>query len=177
MILNDKWLLENQDVLTPFTPVKVKEGFSYGVGSFGYDVRLADEFRIFTAIHTGIIDPKNLTERQFISVSGMETIVIPANSFILGRTLEYVKMPKDVLALCIGKSTYARAGLIVNATPIEPGWEGHITLELVNPAPMPIKIYANEGIAQLLFFQGEAPANSYSGKYQGQTGVTIGKVL
>ena len=156
-----------------------KKIVSYGVSSYGYDVRCANEFKIFTNTHSSVVDPKNFDENSFIDLVADECI-IPPNSFALARTVEYFKIPRSVLTLCLGKSTYARCGIIVNVTPLEPEWEGHVTLEFSNTTPLPAKIYANEGACQFLFYKGEAPPEvSYkdrSGKYMKQTGVTLPKL-
>jgi dCTP deaminase len=147
---------------------------SYGTSSYGYDVRCADEFKIFTNVNSTIIDPKNFDEKAFVDFKG-DVCIIPPNSFALARTVEYFRIPKDVITICLGKSTYARCGIIVNVTPFEPGWEGYVTLEFSNTTPLPAKIYANEGCAQVLFFQGDEPCETTyadrNGKYQGQVGV------
>lgn len=151
---------------------------SYGTSSYGYDVRCADEFKIFTNVHSTVIDPKNFDPKSFVDFKG-DRCIIPPNSFALARTVEYFRVPRDILVVCLGKSTYARCGIIVNVTPLEPEWEGHITLEFSNTTPLPAVIYANEGVAQFLFFQADADdicEMSYKdrcGKYQGQTGVTL----
>ena len=151
---------------------------SYGTSSYGYDVRCAREFKVFTNVHSAIVDPKNFDERSFIDIVGDECI-IPPNSFALARTVEYFRIPRDVLTICLGKSTYARCGIIVNVTPLEPEWEGHVTLEFSNTTNLPARIYAGEGVAQMLFFESdEVCETSYKdrgGKYQGQTGVTLPK--
>ena len=150
---------------------------SFGQSSYGYDVRAADEWKVFTNVHSTIVDPKAFDERNFIDVSGKGHVIIPPNSFALARTVEYFKVPADILVICLGKSTYARCGIIVNVTPLEPGWEGHVTLEFSNTTPLPAKIYANEGVAQMLFLRADGPCiQTYAdrkGKYQGQTGVTL----
>ena len=152
---------------------------SYGTSSYGYDVRCAPEFKIFTNIHNTIVDPKDFAHNSFVDRK-TDCCIIPPNSFALARTVEYFRVPRDVLVICLGKSTYARCGIIVNVTPLEPGWEGHVTLEFSNTTPLPAKIYANEGIAQVLFFKGEEePEVSYkdkAGKYQKQQGVTLPKL-
>ena len=152
---------------------------SFGLSSYGYDARVSSEFKIFTNVNSEIVDPKNFKSSNFITKKG-SACIIPPNSFVLARTVEYFKIPKDVLVVCLGKSTYARCGIIVNVTPLEPGWEGHVTLEFSNTTPLPAKIYANEGVAQFIFLQGnEKPEVTYSdrkGKYMGQTGVTLPKV-
>ncbi|VAW73100.1 Deoxycytidine triphosphate deaminase [hydrothermal vent metagenome] len=151
---------------------------SYGTSSYGYDVRCAGEFKIFTNINSAIVDPKNFDDNSFVDVNA-DVCIIPPNSFALARTIEYFRIPRNVLTVCLGKSTYARCGIIVNVTPLEPEWEGHVTLEFSNTTPLPAKIYANEGVAQMLFFESdEVCETSYgdrSGKYQGQTGVTLPK--
>ena len=164
-------------MIEPFEPGQVRDGvISYGVSSYGYDIRVAPEFKVFTNVHNVVVDPKAFDPRSFVDVRE-DTCIIPPNSFALARTLEYFRMPRDVLAICVGKSTYARCGIVVNVTPLEPGWEGYLTIEISNTTPLPAKIYANEGIAQVLFFEGkEAPEVSYAdkkGKYQGQHGVTL----
>lgn len=165
-------------MIDPFTDRQVREGtISYGLSSFGYDIRVADEFRIFTPA-TGqltVVDPKSIDERAMMPYQG-EVCIVPPNSFALARTVEYFRIPRNVLTICLGKSTYARCGIIVNVTPFEPEWEGHVTIEISNTTPLPCKIYANEGIAQVLFFEGEQPEVSYAdrkGKYQAQTGITL----
>ena len=151
---------------------------SYGTSSYGYDVRCADEFKVFTNVHSTIVDPKKFDDKSFVDMTG-DSCIIPPNSFALARTVEYFRIPRDILVVCLGKSTYARCGIIVNVTPLEPEWEGHITLEFSNTTPLPARIYANEGIAQFLFFQADPDdicETSYAdrgGKYQGQTGVTL----
>ncbi len=151
---------------------------SYGTSSYGYDIRCAREFKIFTNVHSTIVDPKNFDEKSFVNFEG-DSCVIPPNSFALARSVEYLRIPRDILVVCVGKSTYARCGIICNVTPLEPEWEGHITLEFSNTTPLPAKIYANEGVAQLLFFQAdnddvcETSYKDRAGKYQGQTGVTL----
>ena len=176
----DKWIkkmaLEHR-MIEPFEDRQVRSGvISYGLSSYGYDIRVADEFKIFTNINSTVVDPKNFDARSFVDVKG-DACIIPPNSFALSRTVEYFRIPRDVLTVCVGKSTYARCGLIVNVTPFEPEWEGFVTLEISNTTPLPAKIYSNEGLAQLLFFQGdEVPEVTYamkSGKYQDQLGVTL----
>ena len=179
-VKSDRWIrrmaLEHR-MIEPFSDKQVREGVvSYGVSSYGYDVRIADEFKIFTNINSTIVDPKQFDPRSFVDFKG-DHCIIPPRSFALARTLEYFRIPADVLVVCVGKSTYARCGIIVNVTPLEPEWEGHLTLEISNTTPLPAKIYSNEGLAQLLFFQGdEVPEVTYAmkkGKYQGQQGVTL----
>ncbi|OHB20843.1 MAG: dCTP deaminase [Parcubacteria group bacterium RIFCSPLOWO2_01_FULL_48_18] len=172
--------LAQEGMITPFEEKLIREGvISYGLSSFGYDIRLADEFKIFTNVHSAIVDPKNFDPKSFIETRGVHCI-IPPNSFILARSYEYIKMPKNVLAICLGKSTYARCGLIVNVTPLEPGWEGYITMEISNTTPLPAKVYANEGIAQLIFLEGHEPPrvtyDSRKGKYQKQVGIQLPKI-
>lgn len=169
------------DMLHPFESKQVRTNssekiISYGTSSYGYDVRCANEFKVFTNINSTIIDPKKFDAKNFVSFEG-DTCIIPPNSFALARTVEYFKIPKDVLVVCLGKSTYARCGIIVNVTPLEPEWEGHVTLEFSNTTPLPAKIYAGEGVAQMLFFQSDEQCSvtykDRDGKYQGQTGVTL----
>jgi dCTP deaminase len=179
-ILSDYWIremAEKHGMIEPFEAGQVREGaISYGCSSFGYDIRVADEFKVFTDVYSVVVDPKHFDERSFVDIGGQGHCIIPPNSFALARTHEYFRVPSDVLVLCVGKSTYARCGIIVNVTPLEPEWEGFLTLEISNTTPLPAKIYANEGIAQLLFFQGDrVPSVTYaqrSGKYQRQRGVT-----
>ena len=181
-VLSDKWIkkMALDGMISPFEEKQISEGkISYGLSSFGYDARVSNEFKIFTNVNSEIVDPKNFKPRNFVTKNVSECI-IPPNSFVLASTVEYFKIPKDVLVICLGKSTYARCGIIVNVTPLEPGWEGHVTLEFSNTTPLPAKIYANEGVAQFVFLKGnERPEISYSdrkGKYMGQTGVTLPKV-
>lgn len=151
---------------------------SYGLSSFGYDLRAAPEWRIFVNAYNTVVDPKNFDTRSLVEFEGEECI-IPPNSFVLTRSVEYMRIPEDVIVVALGKSTYARVGIVANVTPLEPGWEGHVTLELSNTTPLPAKVYANEGIVQLLFFQGDKPNISYAdrgGKYQGQRGVTLARI-
>ncbi|HJR53247.1 MAG TPA: dCTP deaminase [Gemmatimonadota bacterium] len=176
----DHWIVrmaKEHRMIEPFAERQVREGvISYGVSSFGYDVRVADEFKIFTNVFTATVDPKNFDDRSFVDWKG-DSCIVPPNSFALARSVEYFRIPRNVLTICVGKSTYARCGLIVNVTPFEPEWEGHVTLEISNTTPLPAKIYANEGIAQVLFFESDdAPETSYAdrgGKYQAQRGVTL----
>ncbi|WP_293910753.1 dCTP deaminase [Deinococcus sp.] len=151
---------------------------SYGLSSFGYDLRCADEWKVFTNVMSAVVDPKHFDERSFVDIKANE-ILIPPNSFVLARSLEYMKIPDNVMVVALGKSTYARCGIVANVTPLEPGWEGHVTLEFSNTTPLPAKMYAFEGCVQLLFFEGERPEVNYrdrAGKYQGQTGVTLPKL-
>ena len=167
-------------MIEPFEDRQVREGVvSYGLSSYGYDIRVADEFKVFTNINSTVVDPKNFDARSFVDVK-TDICIIPPNSFALAKTVEYFRIPRDVLTVCVGKSTYARCGLIVNVTPFEPEWEGFVTLEISNTTPLPARIYANEGIAQLVFFRGEKVCEkSYAdkgGKYQDQKGLTLPKV-
>jgi len=176
----DKWirrLSQERGMIEPFEDGQVREGvISYGLSSYGYDIRVAPEFKVFTNVHNALVDPKSFDDRSFVDVSADECI-IPPNSFALARTVEFFRIPRDVLVICVGKSTYARCGLIVNVTPLEPTWEGYLTLEISNTTPLPAKIYGGEGIAQLLFFEGdEEPETAYAdrkGKYMQQVGVTL----
>lgn len=179
MIKNDRWIREmaSKGMIEPFSENQVREGvISFGVSSYGYDMRIADEFKIFTNINNTIVDPKNFDPRSFVDFKG-EVCIIPPNSFALGYSVEYFRIPRDVLVICLGKSTYARCGIVVNVTPLEPEWEGHVTIEISNTTPLPARIYANEGIAQLLFLGGEEVCQvSYAdkaGKYQAQKGITL----
>jgi len=185
-IKSDKWIrqmAQQHEMILPFEAGQVRHSehgkvISYGTSSYGYDVRCANEFKVFTNINSVIVDPKNFDSNSFVDIKA-DVCIIPPNSFALARTVEYFKIPRDVLVVCLGKSTYARCGIIVNVTPLEPCWEGHVTLEFSNTTPLPAKIYANEGVAQMLFFGGdEVCETSYKdrgGKYQGQTGVTLPK--
>jgi len=169
-----------EEMIKPFVDEqKSGNSISYGLSSFGYDARVSNEFKIFTDVDSAVVDPKNFKNNSFVSRTGTECI-IPPNSFALASTVEYFRIPKNVLVICLGKSTYARCGIIVNVTPLEPGWEGHVTLEFSNTTPLPAKIYANEGAAQFIFLQGnENPEITYDkrdGKYMKQTGVTLPKV-
>jgi len=167
-------------MIEPFEGAQVRKGvISYGVSSFGYDIRVADEYKVFTDVFSVVVDPKNFDDRSFVDFKG-DHCIIPPRSFALARTLEFFRIPSDVLVVCVGKSTYARCGIIVNVTPLEPEWRGYLTLEISNTTPLPAKIYSNEGLAQLLFFQGdETPEVTYAmkkGKYQDQVGVTPPKL-
>lgn len=185
--MSDIWIKEKstkEAMISPFVENQVKEAesgkiISYGVSSYGYDARVSNEFKIFTNINTAIVDPKNFNDESLVHRE-TDVCIIPPNSFALARTVEYFKIPKDVLVVCVGKSTYARCGIIVNVTPLEPGWEGHVTLEFSNTTPLPAKIYAGEGACQFLFLQGnEQCSTSYadrSGKYMKQTGVTLSRI-
>ena len=185
-IKSDKWIrrMAAKGMIEPFAPDQVKDSegkkiVSYGTSSYGYDIRCSTEFKIFTNVNSTIIDPKHFDEKNFVDFKG-EVCIIPPNSFALARTVEYFRIPRNVLTICLGKSTYARCGIIVNVTPFEPEWEGTVTLEISNTTPLPAKIYANEGIAQVLFFQSDEPCEkSYKdkkGKYQAQRGVTLPKL-
>lgn len=183
-IKSDRWIrrmAEEQGMIEPFEPGQVRESdggriVSYGTSSYGYDVRCSSEFKIFTNIEATIVDPKCFDDNSFVDKTS-DVCIIPPNSFALARTVEYFRIPRNVLTICLGKSTYARCGIIVNVTPLEPEWEGHVTLEFSNTTPLPAKIYANEGVAQMLFLESDEPCEtSYKdrgGKYQGQTGVTL----
>jgi dCTP deaminase len=185
-IKSDKWIrrmAQEQGMIEPFQEDQVRyDGerrlISYGTSSYGYDVRCAADFKVFTNMNSAVVDPKNFSPKSFVSVES-EVCVIPPNSFALARTVEYFRIPRSVLTICLGKSTYARCGIIVNVTPLEPEWEGHVTLEFSNTTTLPAKIYANEGVAQMLFFESDEECEtSYAdrgGKYQGQTGVTLPK--
>ncbi|MBS3789260.1 dCTP deaminase [Candidatus Bipolaricaulota bacterium] len=158
--------------IEPFVDAQVEDGvISYGLGSFGYDIRIGNTFEVFTDVSSSPVDPKNFDDNSFVGKKVDDYIQIPPNSFVLGHAVERITMPKDLMGICLGKSTYARCGIIVNMTPVEPGWEGHLTIEISNTTPLPAKVYANEGIAQILFFEGDEPELTYadkSGKYQGQ---------
>jgi len=182
-VLSDKWIKEmvrTNNIISPFENKQVRGNkISYGLSSFGYDARVSNEFKIFTNVNSEIVDPKNFKLNNFISKKGDECI-IPPNSFVLSSTVEYFRIPNDVMVICLGKSTYARCGIIVNVTPLEPSWEGNVTLEFSNTTPLPAKIYANEGAAQFIFLKGnEKPDITYAdrnGKYMKQSGVTLPKV-
>ncbi|HNS02663.1 MAG TPA: dCTP deaminase [Anaerolineae bacterium] len=177
----DHWIRKmalEHGMIEPFVDGQVRDGvISYGLSSYGYDIRIANEFRIFTPGlgDLTVVDPKQFDARSMVDFHG-DVCVIPPNSFILARTVEYFRIPRNVITICLGKSSYARCGLVVNVTPFEPEWEGYVTLEISNTTPLPAKVYANEGIAQVLFFQGDPPQMSYAdkkGKYQGQAGITL----
>ena len=182
-VLSDRWIKKmaiEKEMIKPFTSKQISsKNISYGLSSYGYDARVADKFKIFTDVNSAIVDPKDFKKNSFVSRTSKECI-IPPNSFALASTVEYFKIPKNVLVICLGKSTYARCGIIVNVTPLEHGWEGHVTLEFSNTTPLPAKIYANEGAAQFIFLKGnEDPETTYAqraGKYMKQTGVTLPKV-
>ncbi|AFI84432.2 dCTP deaminase [Methylophaga nitratireducenticrescens] len=185
-IKSDKWIrrmAEQHGMISPFEPGQIRDSdgqriISYGTSSYGYDVRCSTEFKIFTNINSAIVDPKNFDASSFVDINS-DVCIIPPNSFALARTIESFKIPRNVLTICLGKSTYARCGIIVNVTPLEPEWEGQVTLEFSNTTPLPAKIYAGEGVAQMLFFESdEVCETSYAdraGKYQGQQGVTLPK--
>ena len=182
-VQSDKWIKQmakDHKMISPFEDQQVRgDKISFGVSSYGYDARVSNEFKIFTNVNSEIVDPKNFKPTNFVTKKSSECI-IPPNSFVLASTVEYFKVPKDVLVICLGKSTYARCGIIVNVTPLEPGWEGHVTLEFSNTTPLPAKIYANEGAAQFVFLKGnEKPDITYAdrnGKYMKQSGVTLPKI-
>ena len=182
MVKNDRWIREmaQKGMIEPFNKSQVRKGvISYGVSSYGYDMRVGDEFKIFTNINSTVVDPKRFDPKSFVDFKG-DVCIIPPNSFALASSLEYFRIPREVLVICLGKSTYARCGLVVNVTPLEPEWEGHVTIEISNTTPLPAKIYAREGIAQLLFIQAaETCETSYrdkAGKYQAQRGLTLPKL-
>jgi dCTP deaminase len=182
-ILSDRWIrrmAQDKGMIEPFVDGQKREGvISYGLSSYGYDARVGTDFKIFTNVNSSVVDPKNFDQQSFVD-RNTDVCIIPPNSFALARTVEYFRIPRDVLVICVGKSTYARCGIIVNVTPLEPEWEGHVTLEFSNTTPLPAKIYANEGACQFLFLQGNEPCEvSYrdkAGKYQGQRGVTLPKI-
>jgi dCTP deaminase len=179
----DTWITRmarEHNMIDPFVDDQVRQGvISYGVSSYGYDVRVGDEFKVFTNVYNTVVDPKNFDPKSFVDIKA-DVCIIPPNSFALASTIEYFKIPRDILTVCLGKSTYARCGIIVNVTPFEPEWEGHVTIEISNTTPLPAKIYANEGIAQVLFFQSDEPCEvSYAdkkGKYLKQLEVTLPRV-
>jgi len=179
----DHWIRKTaleQGMIEPFADSQVRDGvISFGISSYGYDIRVADEFKIFTNVYSAVVDPKHFDPNSMVDFKG-EICVIPPNSFALARTVEYFRIPRDVLTICLGKSTYARCGIIVNVTPFEPEWEGYVTLEISNTTPLPARIYANEGIAQVLFFQADEVCDvSYAdkkGKYQKQEAIVLPKV-
>jgi dCTP deaminase len=182
-VKSDRWIrrmaLEHR-MIEPFVERQVRDGvISYGLSSYGYDMRVADEFRIFTNVNSTIVDPKQFDARSFVEFKG-PVCIIPPNSFALGRSVEYFRIPRNVLTVCVGKSTYARCGIIVNVTPFEPEWEGYVTLEISNTTPLPARIYANEGLCQVIFFEADEPCEvSYrdkKGKYQGQQGIVLPRI-
>ena len=182
-LMSDQWIekqVQENNIISPFEKTQIREGkISYGLSSYGYDARVSDEFKVFTNVNNTIVDPKNFSFEGFVEKKS-DTCIIPPNSFVLARTVEYFKIPKDVLCICVGKSTYARTGIICNVTPIENEFEGNIVIELSNTTPNPAKIYSNEGIAQFLFFKSETqPETTYkskNGKYQGQTTIQVAKI-
>ena len=182
-VLSDKWIKkmsQENEMITPFIENQQRgDNISFGLSSYGYDARVSNEFKIFTNIHSTVVDPKNFSQESFVTKKE-DVCIIPPNSFVLASTVEYFKIPRDVLVICLGKSTYARCGIIVNVTPLEPEWEGHVTLEFSNTTPLPAKIYANEGACQFIFLKGDQPPEvSYAdrkGKYMKQKGVTLPKV-
>jgi dCTP deaminase len=184
MIKSDKWIREmclKHKMITPFVENLItKNTISYGLSSYGYDIRVADEYKIFTDVYNTVVDPKDFSTKSFVDIKAPYCI-IPPNSFALARSIEYFRIPRNVLGLCIGKSTYARCGIVVNITPLEPEWEGHLTIEISNTTPIPAKIYSNEGIAQLIFLESdeicEISYKDRKGKYQAQKGVTLPKVI
>jgi len=184
MIKSDRWIKKMAvefKMVEPFEESLVKKGkVSFGLSSYGYDIRVDEEFKIFTNVNSTIVDPKNFDSNSFISVKTKDFILIPPNSFALARTVEYFRIPRNVLGICVGKSTYARCGIIVNVTPLEPGWEGYLVVEISNTTPLPAKIYANEGIAQVIFLESDEVCEvSYSdrhGKYMKQNGITLPKI-
>ena len=183
MLKSDRWIRKmamEHDKINPFSEKQVRQGVvSYGLSSYGYDLRVADEFKIFTNVNCTVIDPKQFDERSFVTLRS-DCCIVPPNSFALARSVEYFKIPRDCLTICVGKSTYARCGIIVNVTPFEPEWEGFVTLEISNTTPLPAKIYANEGLCQIIFFQSdEVCETSYAdrkGKYQAQKGIVLPKL-
>ena len=182
-VMNDRWIRKmarEQEMIKPFAESQVREGvISYGLSSYGYDLRVADEFKIFTNVNSNIIDPKHFDERSFVEFRG-PVCIIPPNSFALARSVEYFKIPRNILTICVGKSTYARCGIIVNVTPLDPEWEGFVTLEISNTAPLPARVYSHEGLCQLVFFNSDQVCEiSYKdkkGKYQAQKGIVLPKI-
>jgi len=181
-VKSDEWIIEQakKGMIQPFEKGQISNGvISFGVSSYGYDMRIADEFKIFTNVHSAIVDPKNFSKKSFVDYKG-DVCIIPPNSFALGKSVEYFNIPREMLCIVLGKSTYARAGIIVNVTPLEPEWKGHVTIEISNTTPLPVKVYANEGIAQVLFISADKICKtSYKdkkGKYQNQTGIWLPKV-
>jgi dCTP deaminase len=182
MVKNDRWIKEmaEKGMITPFAEDQVREGIiSYGLSAYGYDMRISDEFRIFSQAGTAVVDPKKIDSRNFVDFKG-DVCIIPPNSYVLATSLEYFKIPRETIVICTGKSTYARCGIIVNVTPLEPEWEGNVTIAISNTSPLPVKIYANEGIAQIIFLEAdEVCMKSYAdkkGKYQAQKGITHAKI-
>jgi len=183
MLKSDRWIRKmahEQGMINPFSEKQVREGvISYGLSSYGYDLRVADEFKIFTNVNSTTVDPKHFDERSFVNITS-DVCIVPPNSFALARSVEYFKIPRSILTICVGKSTYARCGIIVNVTPFEPEWEGFVTLEISNTTPLPAKIYANEGLCQIIFFEGdeicETSDADRKGKYQAQKGIVLPKL-
>jgi dCTP deaminase len=183
MLKSDRWIRKmslEHDMINPFSEKQVREGvISYGLSSYGYDLRVADEFKIFTNVNNALVDPKHFDEKSFVNLT-TDICIVPPNSFALARSVEYFKIPRSVLTICVGKSTYARCGIIVNVTPFEPEWEGFVTLEISNTTPLPARIYANEGLCQIIFFESdEVCETSYAdrkGKYQAQKGIVLPKL-
>ena len=182
-VKNDRWIrkmVREKDMIKPFEESQVRDGvISYGVSSYGYDLRVADEFKIFTNVNSSVVDPKNFDERSFVEFRG-PVCIVPPNSFALARSVEYFKIPRSVLTICVGKSTYARCGIIVNVTPLEPEWEGFVTLEISNTTPLPARVYSNEGLCQIVFFESDEECEiSYKdkkGKYQTQKGIVLPRI-
>ncbi len=182
-VKSDRWIKEmaiKHKMIDPFSDKLIRKGVSFGLSSYGYDIRVSDEFKIFTDVNSSIIDPKKFDTGSFVDIEA-KSILVPPNSFALARTVEYFRIPRDVITICLGKSTYARCGIIVNVTPFEPEWEGHATLEISNTTPLPAKIYANEGIAQLIFLGAdeicEVSYKDRKGKYQGQKNITLPRTI
>jgi dCTP deaminase len=183
MLKSDRWIRKmsrEHDMINPFSEKQVREGvISYGLSSYGYDLRVSDEFKIFTNVNNALVDPKHFDEKSFVTIQ-TDICIVPPNSFALARSVEYFKIPRSVLTICVGKSTYARCGIIVNVTPFEPEWEGFVTLEISNTTPLPARIYANEGLCQIIFFESdEICETSYAdrkGKYQAQKGIVLPKL-
>ena len=182
-VMSDRWIrkmAQELEMIKPFAESQVREGvISYGISSYGYDLRVADEFKIFTNVNSNIVDPKHFDERSFVGFQG-PACIIPPNSFALARSVEYFKIPRNILTICVGKSTYARCGIIVNVTPLEPEWEGFVTLEISNTAPLPARVYSNEGLCQIVFFNSdqvcETSYKDKKGKYQAQKGIVLPKI-
>ncbi len=182
-VKSDRWIRQmarEQRMIEPFAEAKKREGvISYGLSSYGYDIRVADEYRIFTNVNTAIVDPKNFDARSFVEYKG-DICVIPPNSFALARSVEYFRIPRNVLTICVGKSTYARCGIIVNVTPFEPEWEGYVTLEISNTSPLPARVYSNEGLCQVIFLESdelcEVSYKDKKGKYQAQQGIVLPRI-
>ncbi len=182
-VKNDRWIRRmalEHEMIKPFADRQVREGvISFGLSAYGYDLRVADEFRIFTNVNSTIVDPKRFDERSFVDFKG-PVCVVPPNSFVLARSVEYFKIPRNVITICVGKSTYARCGIIVNVTPLEPEWEGFVTLEISNTAPLPARVYSNEGLCQIVFFESdelcEVSYKDKKGKYQAQQGIVLPKI-